>query len=90
MSDDLVKRVADLEESVKNMVAQLEKLAVSLVEYKKQGDTQTKAAVEDLRKQVATVAGRLGINTNQPRGKGFQVRAPGPITNVTRPITRRR
>jgi hypothetical protein len=84
---DLLARIEELEKLTASLKGQFDKLAMALVEYKKAGDPQTKVLVEDLRKQVANVNGRLGINGN-PKSKNFQTRAPGPITSVNRPIVR--
>ena len=90
---DLNKRISDIEKSLEQMTDQIERLALSLVEFKKNredavadGADSLIKEVSDLKKEVATITSRLGIKPN--RGRNFQVRAPGPISNLNRPIRR--
>lgn len=82
---DLSKKVDTLEKTVQELTEQVSKLTVSLIEFKKANETRS--AVEDLKKQVAVVSERVGIN--KPKSKIIQ-RVVGNSVNANKPIARPR
>ncbi len=84
MSND--EKVANLEKEVSKLGEQVAKLTASLIEYKN-NHAKSNAVIEDLKKQLASVSGRLGLNKVSPKSRTPQVRTPGPIGN-NRPIVR--
>lgn len=82
---DLSKKVDSLEKTVSELSEQVSKLTVSLIEFKRLNET--KSVVEDLKKQVAVVSERVGIN--KPKSKIIQ-RVVGSQINANKPIARPR
>lgn len=83
--DNLSKKVDALEKTVQELSEQVSKLTVSLIEFKK--INETKSAVDELKKQVAVVSERMGVN--KPKSKIIQ-RVVKETSTVNKPIARPR
>lgn len=82
--NELAEKVKTLENTVNELSQQVSKLTVSLIEFKKAAET--KQAVDELKKQVAVVSQKVGIN--KPKSKSIQ-RAPNSMLG-NKPIARPR